>query len=218
MKNAYWRNSIVALTSAGLLIFSGNILAAKKSSKGVHSKSQAGTYLDYADASLAMSSIKDYNMGISLNLSAGKHLKEFSKKLQNVFLEVELTKSLLAPSLDVTYTEVNGFDPITLEPRYQSTTDTYTVSYFSVGAYGVYKYRIKQVAGLSARGRAGFAMLSSSCSPDCGSERNTGLSFGAGVVYDIKKDYDIIAEWTQLQITSGGDPLNHIYGGIQYKF
>jgi len=87
------------------------------------------------------------------------------------------------------------------------------VSYFTLGAYGVYSHPLNQYAKL--RGRAGMVYYDTDFTGTggSGSHDDFELSVGFGATYNLNKQMDLIAEYTIIE-----SDISHLSAGIQYRF
>ena len=166
----------------------------------------------YANGQLAIANAKNLDNGMALAMTFG--MKQ-DNLLENLAFEAELTTSIDNPSKSYSYSYMGG-------------TETYKVevSYFSLGAYGVYSFPLNDM--ISLRGRAGLLYLDaeakSSWSATYGgqtysesakaSDSEINLSLGFGAVFNITDQLGVVTEFTMID----GSDLTHLGAGVQFRF
>ncbi|TDX96892.1 porin family protein [Thiohalophilus thiocyanatoxydans] len=142
---------------------------------------------DYINLQLGISDVDGFSNGLAVIGTFGRPVPRVH---ENFSIEGEFTATILDPDRP-------GID----------------VSYFTMGAYGVYSYPLDQYATL--RGRAGMVYSDSDYSGTGSSGSHDGFepSVGFGATYNLNKQMDLIAEYTIIE-----SDISHLSAGIQYRF
>lgn len=148
---------------------------------------------DYMNLQLGISDVDGYDEGFAAIGTLGRPVPSVHK---NFSLEGEFTTTIVDPDTVVAGTGVE-------------------VSYFTLGAYGVYTHPVNNY--LNLRGRAGLVYydtdVSTSGAGIRASDDGIDPSFGFGVTYNLNKKMDLIAEYTIVE-----SDISHLSAGIQYRF
>ncbi|MFO8024723.1 porin family protein [Thiohalophilus sp.] len=142
---------------------------------------------DYMNLQLGISDVDGFDEGLAAIATFGRPVPNVH---ENFSVEGEFTTTIADP-------DTNGAE----------------ISYFSLGAYGVYTHPLNQYASL--RGRAGLVYYDTDVSGDGrrGSDDGLDLSVGFGVTYNLNQQMDLIAEYTLIE-----SDISHLSAGIQYRF
>lgn len=146
---------------------------------------------DYMNLQAGISDVDGFDEGLVAIGTFGRPVPNVHK---NFSVEGEFTTTIMDPDRSVAGTTVE-------------------ISYFTLGAYGVYTHPLNQYASL--RGRAGMVYYDTDVSAGGigGSDDGIELSAGFGITYDLNKKMDLIAEYTIIE-----SDISHISAGIQYHF
>lgn len=148
---------------------------------------------DYMNLQLGISDVDGFDEGFAAIGTFGRPVPHIH---QNFSVEGEVTTTIADPDRSVAGTSIE-------------------VSYFTLGAYGVYSHPLNQYASL--RGRAGLVYYDTDVSTTVpgvqGSDDGIELSVGFGVTYNLNKRMDLIAEYTIIE-----SDIAHLSAGIQYQF
>jgi hypothetical protein len=148
---------------------------------------------DYTNLQLGISDVDGYDEGF---VAIGTFGRPVPSVHENFSVEGELTTTIADPDTTVAGTGVE-------------------ISYFTLGAYGVYTHPVNNY--LNLRGRAGLVYYDTDVSTTGagirGSDDGIELSAGFGVTYDLNKKVDLIAEYTIIE-----SDISHLSAGIQYRF
>jgi len=157
---------------------------------GFTGMAQAQPFNRYFTAQGAMADVDGYDSGIGGVLTYGVRVPELHK---NFAVETEFTMTLFEPDAKVGGT-------------------TYEVSYYTLGAYGVYAHPLNEK--FHVRGRFGILYEDVEVSSAVSSQSDDGfeLSFGFGITAGLGKESRVILEYTVID-----SDINHISAGIQFK-
>lgn len=148
---------------------------------------------DYLNLQLGISDVDGFSDGLAAIGTFGRPVPNVH---ENFSVEGEVTTTIVDPD-----TVVSG--------------NTVEVSYFTLGAYGVYTLPLNPYTSL--RGRAGLVYYDTDVSRSGpgtqGSDDGIDLSVGFGVTYNLNTQMDLIAEYTIVE-----SDISHLSAGIQYRF
>jgi len=175
-------------------------IAAAMFSTATMAAGSTGKMVDYFNVSMGSQAVTDLDSGSALIGSIGKDL---SDHVQNLAAEVEMSKTVGKPSLDQTI------------PLIGSTSLDADV--FSMAGYAV--YNIPASPQFTFRGKAGLlyeSVTAEACAAGlCTSadDTNFGLSYGVGATWNVKKNFNILGEYTIVE-----SDVSNLALGIKYDF
>ncbi|QKT03409.1 porin family protein [Ectothiorhodospiraceae bacterium 2226] len=180
------------------------ILAAALVAAGATFSLHAGAQETYFGAQLGIADVSGFSDGTALILTLGQDRSDVTPGFS---IEGEFTTTLSDP--DVTF-------------RNGPWTDTFSVSYWSIGGYGAFRHALNEQ--LSLRARAGLlyhkyevewteSFEGDVVSTMSGSDSDIELSFGFGVLYAVNPNLSIVGEYTRIS-----SDVNHLSAGVQYRF
>lgn len=153
---------------------------------------------NYANLQLAFANVDGFDNTLSLVAAYGIPMKQYG-----IDVELELTKSLADASTSATYPFIG--------------TVNMDASYLTLAGYAVYTMPLQDKLDLRARAGLLYEDVSVSVSNPLvsasGDGTDIGLSFGAGVRYDLNQQMDIIADFTIIE-----QDISHLAVGAQYRF
>ncbi|MDZ7661307.1 outer membrane beta-barrel protein [Thiohalophilus sp.] len=147
---------------------------------------------DYMNLQLGISDVDGFSNGLAAIGTFGRPVPNVH---ENFSVEGEFTTTIADPDATIAGNSVE-------------------VSYFTLGAYGVYSLPLNQYAKL--RGRAGMIYYDadfSGAGGPYGSDDGFELSVGFGATYNLNQQMDLIAEYTIIE-----SDISHLSAGIQYLF
>lgn len=122
------------------------------------------------------------------------------------------TYGIRVPELHQNFAVEGEFGMTFVEPEGKVGGTTYEVSYYTLGAYGVYAQPLSEK--FHVRGRLGVLYEDVEVSTAAGSESDDDfeLSFGLGITVGMGKESRFILEYTVID-----SDINHISAGMQFK-
>ncbi|MFP3875019.1 MAG: porin family protein [Thiohalophilus sp.] len=146
---------------------------------------------DYMNLQLGISDVDGYDEGLAAIGTFGRPAPNVH---ENFSVEGEFTTTIADPDATIAGNSVE-------------------VSYFTLGAYGVFSVPLNQYANL--RGRAGMIYYDTDVAGAApyGSDDGFELSAGFGATYNLNQQMDLIAEYTIIE-----SDISHLSAGIQYRF
>jgi opacity protein-like surface antigen len=155
--------------------------------------------VDYFNVSMGSQAVTDLDSGSAVIGTLGKSL---SDHVQNLAAEVEMSKTVGKASLD--QTTILGSTSVDADV-------------FSMAGYAV--YNIPASPQFTFRGKAGLlyeSVTAEACiSGICNSadDTNFGLSYGVGATWNVKKNFNILGEYTIVE-----SDVSNLALGIKYDF
>lgn len=145
---------------------------------------------DYMNLQLGISDVDGFSEGIAAIATLGRPVPDVH---ENFSVEGEFTTTIVDPDTTIAGTDID-------------------VSYFTLGAYGVYSHPLDPYTTL--RGRAGLVYYDTDVSGGLrGSDDGLDLSVGFGLTYSLNKKMNLMAEYTIVE-----SDIAHLSAGIQYRF
>ncbi len=150
----------------------------------------AQPYNRYTTFQAAMADVDGYDAGIAGVATYGIRVPEMHK---NFAVETEFTMTFI-------------------EPEGKRAGTTYEVSYYTLGAYGVYAHPVSEK--FHVRGRLGilYEDVEVSAPGYSASDDDFELSYGLGITVGLSNSSRFILEYTVLE-----SDINHISAGMQFK-
>jgi hypothetical protein len=160
---------------------------------------QAESYIDYVSIGLALQTLQDSDnadlnsflddkKGGAVVLSAGKYLYD------DIALEFEGSASVV-------------------KPEWEFSNATSEVDFWSLGLYGVYIWKINNLAIKPRIGLVYENMESTINGQPLIDNSDMALSGGIGLSYQFGQNYEIYSNYTKFE-----DDINHLTFGATYKF
>jgi len=156
--------------------------------------------IDYFNVSMGSQSVTDLDAGTAFIGTLGKSLNDH---VQNLAAEVEMSKTVGKASLDQTIPLIG--------------TTSLDADVFSMAGYAV--YNIPASPQFTFRGKAGLlyeSVTAEACAAGlCASadDTNFGLSYGVGATWNIKKNFNVLGEYTVVE-----SDVSNLALGIKYDF
>lgn len=122
------------------------------------------------------------------------------------------TYGIRVPEMHKNFSVETEFSMTFIEPEGQVAGTTYEVSYFTLGAYGVYSHPVSEK--LHLRGRFGLLYEDVEVSSAAGgkSDDDFELSFGGGISVGLGAESRFLLEYTVIE-----SDINHISAGLMFK-
>lgn len=146
-----------------------------------------GSVVDYLSGQLLWADVDGFDNALGIALTAGKTLAP------NFYVEGELTTTLN-------------------DAKAKGAGGDIKLSYWTIGAYGVYALPVGQ--NFALRGRLGGVYIDAdSKGGSSGLDNEFNVSFGIGGIFDVSPSMNVIAEFTRMD-----EDVNHLSAGVQLKF
>jgi len=156
--------------------------------------------VDYFNVSMGSQAVTDLDAGTAFIGTLGKSL---NNHVQNLAAEVEMSKTIGKASLDQTIPLIG--------------TTSLDADVFSMAGYAV--YNIPASPQFTFRGKAGLlyeSVTAEACAAGlCTSadDTNFGLSYGVGATWNVKKNFNVLGEYTIVE-----SDVSNLALGIKYDF
>ncbi len=150
----------------------------------------------YINAQLALPDVSGFSGGLGVVAAYGMPMNKLVPSVpQNINFEAEFTSTLLSkPSV--------SFFGSTLEAN---------VTTFA--GYGVFNHQVAPEVTFRARAGLLFESISIDTAFGSASDTDIGLSFGAGIVYKLAGNMDVIAEYTIIE-----SDVANLSAGVQFRY